>query len=125
MARLRPLVALLAFFAGALAAAPVRAQEGTPVGFITALGDVPLMPGFIELPELGMRFDKPGGRIIEAFAQGVAEKAAVLAFYGASLPQLGWDAAGPAHFRREGEVLRLDFIAGGTVTTVRFFLSPG
>jgi hypothetical protein len=79
-------------------------------------------------------FDAPGGRVVEAWAEGAVSPAAVLAFYGSTLPQLGWTASAPDLFRREGETLRVEFPPAGqpSVTPaaagalrVRFYLSPG
>src|SRR6516225_1961715 len=78
-------------------------------GFVAGTEDVPLMPGLAPVPGSSLVFDKPEGRIVEAQASGKVTRAAARAFYGASLPQLGWTAAGADAWRREGEVLRLDY----------------
>lgn len=95
-------------------------------GFITGLGDIPLMDGLGEVAGGGMVFDTPAGRIAEAYAAGNVSRDAVLAFYAAALPQLGWSPEGAAAYRREGELLRLEFTGGGGTpsVTVRFSLSP-
>lgn len=119
----RRLLLALAFFAAASAAAE---------GFVAGISDLPLMPGLRPLAGEGMVFDVPGGRIVEAWAEGSTDREAVLSFYGTTLPQLGWTASGPSVFRREGEALRVEFPVagpGGRQTAdrlyVRFYLSPG
>ena len=91
------------------------------------------MPGFEDLPlmfELDadaspMVFDAPGGRIVEARAQGASSPTRVMAFYRETLTQLGWRAAGTGIFERDGERLRLNVSEpkSGTVE-VRFSLAP-
>ncbi len=114
-------VLALAVFVAATAA---RSEDG----FVNAIDDLPLMPGLSEVAEAGIAFDKPQGRIVEAYAQGAVTGPAVVAFYEKTLPQLGWVAArsmgGGAHWRREGEALRVEVLADGEPTTVRFYLTP-
>lgn len=121
----RPRNAVLSvlLLAGLFASDPTaaRAQEG---GFIAKVADLPLMPGLAEVADAGVVFDKPDGRIVEAYAEGSVERAAVLAFYNDTLPQLGWRPAGAGRFRREGENLALDFLDGGGPLIVRFTLTP-
>jgi hypothetical protein len=100
--------------------------------FVSGINDLPLMPGLRALPGEGTVFDAPAGRVVEAWADGAVAREAVLSFYAATLPQLGWSAAGPDLFRREGESLRLEFPAAGPrgdratgTLLVRFYLSPG
>jgi hypothetical protein len=99
-------------------AAPHMAQA---TGFLSMLRDVPLAEGLVELPEAGIVFDKPQGRIVQMTAthhQGVTQKA-LMAFYSRSLPNLGWQARnmdkrsanGVLTFARQGEILRLTFSA--------------
>ena len=101
---------------------------GTPAGaadgFLSEVEDLPLMPGLNERPDAGVAFDKPGGRIVEAYAVGAVERTAVLSFYAETLPQLGWQAAGTDEYRRDGEVLRLAVAAEDGMTSVRFSLAP-
>ena len=100
-----------------------RADEGDR--FFTQIADLPVMPGLSEMVGAGVYFDKPGGRIAAAFADGKVERGAVLYYYGSALPQLGWTLAGKGIFRREGELLRLEFLgAADEKLTVRFALSP-
>ena len=114
--------ALLAVLAlGAAGAPPARAQVQS---YIAQVEDLPLMPGLAEIEGAGVVFDKPDGRIVEAFAQGDVARDAVLSFYGKTLPQLGWRADGAARFWRESESLSLDFLDGGGALIVRFTLVP-
>ncbi len=82
------------------------------------------MPGLVEVPGAGMIFDKPSGRIVEAYARGSVASSAVRAFYQKTLPQLGWRAGGATKFRREGERLELVFLGGEENLLVRFTLQP-
>ncbi len=118
-----PLVALLAFVLlwSAQAAAPALAQGGA---FVTEVADLPLMPGLEEVEGAGVVFDKPAGRIVEAYARGDVSREAVLAFYRDTLPQLGWTEASGGDFRREGERLALEFLDGDGPLTLRFTLKP-
>lgn len=102
--------------------------------FVTGIDDLPLMTGLSPLAGQGVVFDAPGGRIVEAWAEGAVSRAAVLSFYGSTLPQLGWTAARPDLFRRNGETLRLEFppraprgaaSAPSGAILIRFYLSPG
>ena len=112
----------------ALLASPALAADA----FVAGTSDLPLMPGLRALPGEGTVFDAPGGRVVEAWAEGGVARETVLSFYGTTLPELGWTAAGRDRFRREGEVLRLEFPpqgprgaqAPGTIL-IRFYLSPG
>jgi hypothetical protein len=89
--------------------APALSQEA-PVpagGFVPGVADLPLMEGLEADPNATLVFDKPEGRIVEAAATGAVSPEAVIAFYAATLPQLGWLREGPALYTREGEVLRI------------------
>src|SRR3546814_17721527 len=72
-----------AAFLFCLAAPPgdAAAQDGAGSGYVAGIPDLPLMPGLKELPDSGLVFDKPGGRIVEAFARGDVTAQAVIAFY--------------------------------------------
>ncbi|HXQ50227.1 MAG TPA: hypothetical protein VN802_03965 [Stellaceae bacterium] len=102
-----------------LAAATARAAD-----FVPGTEDVPLMPGLAPVEGASVVFDKPEGRIVEAAARGKLDRGKVRDFYGATLPQLGWSAASRDAWRREGEVLRLDFRGSDGNLTVGFTLSP-
>ena len=114
----------------ALAGAPAIAADG----FVPGIDDLPLMPGLAALAGQSVVFDAPGGRVIDAWAEGAVTQGDVLSFYGSTLPQLGWTVAAPDLFRREGETLRLEFPARADrlqqpaatgALLVRFYLSPG
>jgi hypothetical protein len=115
--RLRPVVvAALLWLAAAL---PALAQ------FVGGIDDLPLMPGLTDIPDAGVVFETPAGRIVEAQAlTGAQARAQVLDFYDATLPQLGWEKIKSGQYRREGETLHLEF-PEGPVPTVRFRLAPG
>lgn len=98
------------------------AADGT--AYLTEIADLPLMPGLTEVDGAGLAFDKPSGRIVEAYARGAVEAADVRGFYKDSLPQLGWRAAGPDLFLREGERLALEILPDGPPLTLRFVLRP-
>ncbi|WP_413204379.1 hypothetical protein [Rhodospirillum sp. A1_3_36] len=102
------------------------AQGGAgAVAYVTGTGDIPLMPGLTMVPDSGMVFDTPHGRLVEAYARGSFSAKDVLSFYGATLPQMGWRAKGAGSFRREGEALDLEFLGKAPNLTVRFSLAPG
>lgn len=122
------LSALLAASAlGAQGPAPAAlAQEAAEkaAAFMAGVADLPLMPGLAEVPDAGVVFDKPGGRIVEAYAEGAVSRAAVTAFYLGTLPNLGWRAKADVLFQREGELLRLGFMGDDGALVVRFTLQP-
>ncbi len=93
--------------------------------FVAGTEDLPLMPGLVMVEGAGVVFDTPQGRIVEAYAKGTVRHNAVLDFYAATLPQLGWRALGRSSYRREGETLRLELYDEVPNLTVRFYLSPG
>jgi hypothetical protein len=92
--------------------------------FFSMVEDLPLMPGLTEIVEAGLMFDNPRGRIVTMFAKGNVARPAVLDYYRGALPQLGWEASGSDRFRREGEILRLEFTKETAGLIVRFALSP-
>ena len=102
--------------------APLSAQ-----GFVSGIEDLPLMPGLTETDEGSLVFESATGRFVEVYAIGNVEPVNVTAFYGESLPQLGWSPAGPTIYRRDGEVLMIEYLPAGETgvpLTVRFALSP-
>lgn len=125
-ALLSGLVAALLCFAAlcGLAVAQDAADNAAASTYVAGISDLPLMPGLKELPESGLVFDKPGGRIVEAFAQGSMAPHSVIAFYDETLPQLGWQRAGQGTYLREGERLELDVGQDARGTTVHFRLFP-
>ena len=98
---------------------PVLAQ-----GFLNAYEDLPLAPGLAEVPNSGIAFDSPGGRIVEAYAKGAAKSAEVLKFYATTLPQLGWTRESDSRYRRDAELLTLATGADGRLLVVHFTISP-
>ena len=102
-----------------LLALPAAADE-----FVAGTEDVPLMPGLAPVAGSSVIFDKPQGRIVQAQAAGKLNRGAVHDFYGKTLPELGWTAAGANAWEREGETLRLEFKEHGTELTVGFTLAP-
>lgn len=134
---LRPILRLhlcLALVVAAAGSAAPQSAAWAEDRFVTGINDLPLMTGLSPLAGQGVVFDAPGGRIVEAWAEGSVSRAAVLSFYGSTLPQLGWTAAQPDLFRRDGETLRLEFPpqaprgsapAPSGALLIRFYLSPG
>jgi len=117
---MRPLIVALLLGCLALTAPAVWAADK----FVPGTEDLPLMPGLVPVKNGGVVFDKPQGRIVEAAAKGKVTRNAVMQFYKASLPQLGWTAAGTTRFQREGEKLSLDFTGEDGNLTVAFTLEP-
>jgi hypothetical protein len=91
--------------------------------YLTEIEDVPLMPGLSQVPDAGVVFDKPSGRIVEIYAHGPVTRAEVAAFYRDSLPQLGWQAQDGVYLR-EGESLAIDYLGADGDLAVRFTLQP-
>lgn len=92
--------------------------------FFVTVADLPLMPGLVESPQTALVFDNPGGRIVEVTAAGILTTQSILAFYGETLPQLGWTALADDRFERESEVLRIVFTDTDGPTVVLFSLAP-
>ncbi|MEQ8370373.1 MAG: hypothetical protein RIE31_08610 [Alphaproteobacteria bacterium] len=111
---------------GPLAVHHALAEEA----FVAGFEDLPLMAGLTLAEDGGVRFATNGGRIVEAWATGRTSAAAVVSFYGDTLPQLGWRALAdvqpgqPAVFAREGERLTIAVTPAGDSVTVSFFLRP-
>ena len=97
---MRALGLCLALLALAFASIATYAADA----FVTGTEDLPLMPGLAIVDGAGVVFDTPQGRIVEAYAKGTARRDAVLDFYAATLPQLGWQALSRTSYRREGEI---------------------
>ncbi len=102
-----------------LAAIGARAED-----FLSVAADLPLMPGLSEVRDVGVIFDKPGGRIVEAYAVGPVGSAGVEQFYGETLPQLGWRRIGRLRYEREGERLEIGLGGQDGSLTVRFDITP-
>lgn len=99
-------------------------RAGGQGAYLAGAADLPLMPGLAEVPEAGLVFDQPSGRIVEAYARGAVSRSAVTSFYLDTLPNLGWRAKAEALFQREGEELRLDITGDDGALVVRFTLQP-
>ena len=125
-AALGPAFALFLAVAAVFAAeAPFRAAlAGESSAFIAGVEDLPLMPGLAEVSGAGMVFDKPSGRIVEAYAKGPVKRADVALFYLETLPHLGWQAKAESIFAREGEQLQLIYLGSDGDLVVRFVLQP-
>jgi hypothetical protein len=118
-----PILALILAAALLSACLPADAQETGQ--FIAGIEDLPVMPGLTEIPEAGLVFDKPAGRIVEAYAQGEVRRQAVLDFYRETLPELGWQAQADDRYAREGEELTLQVRDSETEgIVVMFRLAP-
>jgi len=113
-------------FAAALVSVLLWAVTAYPADrFVRGIEDLPLMPGLAEAPDAGVVFDTPSGRIVQTEATGQVSRDQVLVFYAETLPQLGWRLLAADLFRREDEVLKIEFDDVGVPgTTVRFALSP-
>ena len=92
--------------------------------FLAAIEDVPLMAGLAEERTAALDFDKPDGRLVEAYAYGEVRAEDAAAFYTVVMPEFGWRNIGGLVFSREGEMLRIDLIAEDRSLVVRFVLSP-
>ena len=95
-------------------------------GFLSALDDMPLADGVVELADGALVFDKPEGRIVQvtALREGASTPALIRQFYMDTLPNLGWQAGaevpGRLTFTRKGEILRITL----TADLVIFDLAP-
>jgi hypothetical protein len=85
---------------------------------------VPLMPGLDAKRGATLVIDRAAGRTIEATATGRLDRRAVLDFYGAALPQLGWQRIAEARFARARQTLALGFTESAGALTVRFSIAP-
>lgn len=108
----------------ALAPLAVLGQASQGETYVEGIPDLPLMPGLTALPESGLVFDKPAGRIVQAFAEGSMTMQSVISFYDETLPQLGWQRDGAGAYLREGERLKLDLSQDARGVTVQFQLFP-
>ena len=108
---------------GSLAISPALAG-GEAAGFLSAIEDVPLMAGLTEDEAAALDFDKPDGRLVEAYAYGDIARQDSADFYAAVMPELGWRKIGEQIYSREGETLRIYLSAEEKLLLVRFVLSP-
>ncbi len=108
-----------------LAGADCRAEDG----FLTVADDLPLMAGLVENVQAGLLYDKPSGRIVEAYASGALSAYDVVRFYASTMPELGWRRQGAVatndlQFEREGERLTIEVRELAGTVTVRYSLAP-
>lgn len=96
----RWVAALLLLFA---AIAQASAAE-----YLKAVSDLPLADGLKEQADKATVFDTPIGRIVNAYATGNVKPEAVLDFYDATLPALGWDRQKAGTYHRKNEILKID-----------------
>ena len=117
---------VLFLLAAAAAAGPLRAQDAaeTPA-FLETLSDVPLMPGLQEIPDQGVVFDKPEGRIVESAAiTESVDAGSISAFYNKTLPELGWKRTGSDTYVRGDETLEIAVVDLSRSRIVRFTVNP-
>lgn len=98
-------------------------------GFLAVADDLPLMAGLVENVEAGVLYDKPSGRIVEAYASGALSAYDVVRFYASTMPELGWRrqrtaATNDLEFERDGERLTIEVRELAGELTVRFSLAP-
>ncbi|MCB9978875.1 MAG: hypothetical protein H6862_04650 [Rhodospirillales bacterium] len=122
-----PFLVLFCFGAGfsSLAAGAVERAESRSV-FLSSIADIPLMPGFEEMEADLVLFDKPDGRIVEAYALGPSVTAEdVKVFYESVLPRFGWRLEGEGAFIRNTERITLEIAKTEEKTVIRYRISPG
>ncbi len=112
--------ALILLIVCALAALDSHASDR----FLSVIEDLPLMASLEEVVDSAIVYSKPQGRIVEVAARGRVAQDAVIAFYGNTLPQLGWRRASDTAWQRGGERLSLGFRNGSDGLTVHFSLAP-
>ena len=116
--------ALIAGFLFFLPTAAALAEDETGK-FLAAIEDVPLMTELTEDRAATLDFDKPNGRLMEAYAYGDVSTENATDFYLTVMPEFGWQIVEGLVFLREGEMLRIEFIPEERSLVVRFILSPG
>jgi len=110
--------ALLLFFNAGVA----QAQDAL---FFNGADDIPVMPGTEEASARGFRFDKPGGEIVEVYADIRGFKPSqVLSFYRQTLPQLGWGRVDADSFYRDAQQLDISFSQEAGVHMMRILVRP-
>ncbi len=113
-----------ASFAFGLLAAPLSPAAQDGARYVDGIADLPLMPGLEEMKDSGLVFDKPSGRIVEAYAAGRVTSGEIMRFYEQTLPQLGWRSDRRGGYLREGERLQLTLTEASDEVTVQFRLYP-
>ena len=113
----------LVLLVGLILALAVPAKAEDAPNFSSLIEDLPLAGDLMEVGE-GIEFSNSSGRIAEVNAVGNMTQKSVLAFYDATLPQLGWEKTDDGVYVREGEMLSLTFENSEDGLHVRFSLSP-
>lgn len=93
--------------------------------FLSSLKDVPLAPGLKEITANGSVLEGPLGPIIIAYAKGDGPADKVRDFYEGALPALGWEKAGEDTWRRNHDLLKLEFTGHGRDPVVVSFTLHG
>ena len=113
------LAAVLCAWSMIIFAGPVAAD--TPQqGWV---GDLPIMQGMTIESQLGFAFDSPEGRIVQVFATGPDDSAAVIAYYNDALSGLGWSGQG-GRWNRGDEALTISQVKMATGMLWRIRLNP-
>lgn len=93
--------------------------------FFSVLHDVPIMDGLIEIEDNTTTYDKPNGRIIDAFAKTNAiSKENIITYYNATLPQFGWGKTAHGQFYRKDEILKLTFEQRENMQILKISIRP-
>jgi len=109
----------------ALTAHAQNHAQNNDLAFFTALQDIPLKPGLVELSDQTLVFDKPQGRIVESIAKienGTDND--IRLYYKQSLPQLGWEYKDTGLYSRKQEHLHLSFENHEGQRFLRVMLEP-
>ncbi|MBI05955.1 MAG: hypothetical protein CMM54_03130 [Rhodospirillaceae bacterium] len=115
--------ALIAGVCFIFAAGYAKAEDESG-NFLAAIEEVPLMAELTEDLAATLYFDKPSGRLIEAYAYGKVSVENATNFYLTVMPEFGWQIEEGLVFLREGEMLLMEFIPEERSLVVRFILSP-
>lgn len=119
------IVFITAFMIAAAQANPPVAPVADATRFFSAIQDMPVMPGLVELPDQGVMFDKPEGRIVESVAAiQSGSREAIRAYYDSVLPQLGWTRLDIDKYMRENEDLQLGFETNEGRQFLRIMVAP-
>ena len=81
--------------------------------------DVPLMDGLVVDENDSFSFDTPAGQIMTVSAQTTAPVKEVKAFYGESLPALGWQQISATQYHRDQDELSLQISSIAHKTSVK------
>lgn len=87
------------------------------------VGDLPIMNAMTIEPQLGFAFDSPEGRIVQVFATGPEDSAAVIAYYNDALSGLGWRGQ-DGRWNRGDEALTISQVEMASGMLWRFRLNP-